>query len=240
MEGLEYRLPALLTRMEAGLTLIELLIVFVIIAIILALLFPTFGAVRSSVRNAHCVSNLHQISLAIGAYAEDASGRLPFTKAGFSQQNLSYQADGDERTHRLSGVLLRYVGDNWDVFFCPASDGFKVMEPGGTQLGCPTPPHCHGISYLPVYAWFYNGGQRNPERYMKALNRSRVTCNDGQHNLSDIIGTTIIADALGFHGNAPRNREELDICSPPGEGINVLRLDGSVRRVHGNSYNGGD
>lgn len=241
-EGLACRLSALLTRTEAGLTLIELLIVFVIIAIILALLFPTYGAIRSSVRNAHCVSNLHQISLAMGAYAEDASGRLPFSRAGFSQANLSYthQADGEESHYRLSGLLVPYMGNQWSAFFCPASEGFKVMEPGGTQLGCPKPPHCQGMSYVAVYAWFYNGGRRNPEQYLKALNRSRITCNDGQHHLSDIIGTTILADALGFHGNAPRDREELDICSPSGEGINVLRLDGSVRRARGNSYHGGD
>ncbi len=241
-EGLEYRLPAPLTQTEAGLTLIELLIVFVIIAIILALLFPTFGTVRSSVRNAHCVSNLHQISLAIGAYAEGASGRLPFTRAGFSQENLSYthQADGEENNYRLSGLLVPYMNDKWSAFFCPASEGFKVMEPGGTQLGCPKPPHCQGMSYAAVYAWFYNGGRRNPEQYMKALNRSRVTCNDGEHNLADIIGTTVVADALGFHGGTSHSQEELGVCSSPGNGVNVLRLDGSVRRVHSNSYNGGD
>jgi prepilin-type processing-associated H-X9-DG protein len=91
-----------------------------------------------------------------------------------------------------------------------------------------------------VYAWFYNGGRRNPEQYMKALNRSRITCNDGEHNLADVIGTTIVADALGFHGDIPPSQEGLDICSPPGNGINVLRLDGSVRRAQSNSYHGGD
>jgi prepilin-type N-terminal cleavage/methylation domain-containing protein/prepilin-type processing-associated H-X9-DG protein len=54
-----------------GFTLIELLTVIAIIGILAAILIPVVGAVRSTAKNAQCVSNLRQIHMAMTLHADD-------------------------------------------------------------------------------------------------------------------------------------------------------------------------
>jgi len=55
----------------SGFTLIELLVVIAIIAILAAILFPVFAQARAKARQAMCVSNLKQLSLAHLMYSQD-------------------------------------------------------------------------------------------------------------------------------------------------------------------------
>ena len=66
-----------LFRRRCGFTLIEMLVVIAVIAVIAALLFPVFQKVRENARSAACLSNYHQIGLAIHMYANDADGQTP-------------------------------------------------------------------------------------------------------------------------------------------------------------------
>ncbi len=52
----------------SGFTLVELLVVMGIIIVLAALLFPVFSSVRIKGRENTCMSNLHQIGIAIKAY----------------------------------------------------------------------------------------------------------------------------------------------------------------------------
>lgn len=55
-------------------TLIEVLVVIAIVAVLASLLAPALGAARSAARMAACGSNLHQLSVALHAYAADHRG----------------------------------------------------------------------------------------------------------------------------------------------------------------------
>ncbi len=57
-----------------GFTLIELLVVIAIIGILAGLLFPVFQKAREKARQASCLSNVHQLALAMLMYADDNDG----------------------------------------------------------------------------------------------------------------------------------------------------------------------
>jgi prepilin-type N-terminal cleavage/methylation domain-containing protein len=63
--------------MKRAFTLIELLVVIAIIAVLASLLLPGLAAARRRADSIACVSNLHQLGLAIHLYVEDYQGHLP-------------------------------------------------------------------------------------------------------------------------------------------------------------------
>ena len=54
-----------------------MLVVIAVIAVIAAILYPVFQKVRENARGAACLSNYHQLGLAIHMYANDADGQTP-------------------------------------------------------------------------------------------------------------------------------------------------------------------
>ncbi len=60
-----------------GFTLIELLVVIAIIAILAAILFPVFSQARDKARQAQCLSNSRNISMALYQYTQDYDEKFP-------------------------------------------------------------------------------------------------------------------------------------------------------------------
>ena len=74
-----------------GFTLVELLVVIGIIAILAALLMPTIQAARERARQANCMSNLHQIDIALATYMLQQPLRPPYLSV-LCAYDLSKQA----------------------------------------------------------------------------------------------------------------------------------------------------
>lgn len=62
---------------KKGFTLIEMLIVTAIISVLAAVILPVIATAREHGRISSCSNNLHQISLAIAAYAQDNDQQTP-------------------------------------------------------------------------------------------------------------------------------------------------------------------
>lgn len=60
-----------------GFTMIEMLTVIAIIAILAGILFPVFATVRRNVHKTTCMSNLHQIGVALKIFKDEHNGAYP-------------------------------------------------------------------------------------------------------------------------------------------------------------------
>ncbi len=108
-------------------TLIELLVVIAIIGLLAALLLPVTGRTKEAGRAAVCISNLHQIGLALQIYVDGNHNLLPVMRdraLGTNQMN----------TNALPSVEVVLQGElgNTNVLRCP-SDNQGIFEQTGSS-----------------------------------------------------------------------------------------------------------
>jgi len=65
-----------------GFTLIELLVVIAVIAVLMAILMPALQRAREQGKRVSCLSNLKQLQLAWGMYADDSEGKIVNARPG--------------------------------------------------------------------------------------------------------------------------------------------------------------
>lgn len=206
-------------RAPAAFTLTELLIVIAIIALLTAILFPTFFAVRGKARETSCSSNLRQLGQAFAMYAQDFDDQFPFAGDPIDK---NFPALWSGKPHEkeiatlqpLTTVLDSYVKQK-SLWQCPSDIGF---ERGGSSETIPfdTRPSSYdtqGTSYyyhtnFPLY--------RDPFSGIQAWNSAAP---HEERGASDIV---YLYDGTGiWHGGYVLNTRR----------YNSLYVDGHVRAL---------
>ena len=106
-------------RSTRGFTLIEVLIVIAIIGLLAGILLPVYGAVLERGRQSTCMSNLHQIGIAVQLYRDDYGGRDPVQGQAMTWDQLGVPAFGGTSLDQLRDEYLKNKG----VMQCPDYHG---------------------------------------------------------------------------------------------------------------------
>jgi len=118
---------SLQARLGRAFTLVELLTVIAIIAVLAALLLPVLGRTKESARATVCLSNLHQIGLALQIYVQENNNKLPVMR--------DVPTDPTEASTNtfpaINKVLATQLG-NTNVLRCP-SDLQQFYERTGSS-----------------------------------------------------------------------------------------------------------
>jgi prepilin-type N-terminal cleavage/methylation domain-containing protein/prepilin-type processing-associated H-X9-DG protein len=102
-------------------TLIELLVVIAIIGVLAALLLPTFSKAKANASGTACLSNLHQIGIALQIYVGENNNRMPvmYDRLFSTNAPATNQSDTVEvvLAHQLGSTnVLRCLSDSQNLF----------------------------------------------------------------------------------------------------------------------------
>lgn len=118
-------------------TLLELLVVFSLLAFLLAILLPGLARAREQARATVCASNIRQIALANDQYALESGGVYVPGAAGFLQNLHRWHGTRgavNEAFGASRGPLVEYLGPDGAIRACPSFEpdisGFEAGNGG--------------------------------------------------------------------------------------------------------------
>jgi len=189
--------------MRRGFTLIELLVVIAIIAILAAILFPVFAKAREKARQASCLSNLKQLSLATLQYIQDYDEMTPQHRCGDS---------GHAYLVCTFEAIAPYC-KNMQIFMCPSRSAQGATD---TRILRPAAPRNTGNGL-----WYWDN--------MDMDGRSLATCTSPSQKvlLGDSDGTGYAA--WRAVGDAKRGYFTSRVQDPHNDGLNVAFYDGHTK-----------
>jgi prepilin-type N-terminal cleavage/methylation domain-containing protein len=159
-------------------TMVELLVVIAIILFLVGLLMPTLQRVKETAKNAKCISNMRQISMATFMYAADNDGFAPyeiktvvrnelFTSRSHSESDSTYQSYYPKNKWFAEYLPGGANGKMNPIAYCPK--GGVVGELGANIAKAPFFNFSYGINPDLGDGWWLDNG--NNDRGAVPLNQ---------------------------------------------------------------------
>lgn len=155
-------------KRPVGYTLMEILVVMAILVLVAGIVYTATAQVREKGRQAVCISQLHQIGLALKLYQADYNGRPPEGKMEYWQLGLPPH----------SNMWLAPYIKNQQVWFCPndtrpkkdnPSYVFHWWDPGPTPMGIFRDHTALCGTRLPLLDCRWHGMQQGTDTFLLIL-----------------------------------------------------------------------
>lgn len=123
-------------KSRRGFTLIELLVVIAIIGILASIMFPVFSAARENARKTVCLSNMHQLAMAIAMQSIDDGNYPGDNWANSTQSYVKNQSvytcpsDPLKKTTKLSYEINEWLSGQSESIVRDTSSTVILIESG--------------------------------------------------------------------------------------------------------------
>jgi prepilin-type N-terminal cleavage/methylation domain-containing protein len=137
-------------HVRRGFTLIELLVVIAIIAILAGLLLPGLARAKSKAYRTKCMSNEHQIGVALRMYVDDSNDNYPVYQSWANWGGKLGLTDWHGGLMPANQRVLNPYAPDINVYHCPADKGDALYPQ--------YPDTCYnewGNSYLMTWRYTY-------------------------------------------------------------------------------------
>jgi prepilin-type processing-associated H-X9-DG protein len=129
-----------------------LLVVIAIIAVLAGLLLPTLGRAKEAARGTACLSNLHQIGVALQIYVGENNNRMPVMR------DRPVDPVGVSNTVPSPDLVLSNQLGNLNVLRCP-SDRKQIFEKTGSSYAWNNLLNGQDAEHLEVFGMSFNPHQ---------------------------------------------------------------------------------
>jgi prepilin-type N-terminal cleavage/methylation domain-containing protein/prepilin-type processing-associated H-X9-DG protein len=199
-------------KTRRGFTLVELLVVIGIIAVLISILLPTLGKAHAAAKKTQCLSNIRQVHQMFALYATENNDQVPLGYRANNKQFNSMVYSNTSLQYVLFGLMYKggYM-DSPQAFFCPSENNPQSMY--ASEIN-PWPPGPDGDPTKQGYCGYgcrpdVNIPDVPPPGY-------------AYPKLPKFKNLTILADLTAMPAR---------VLTRHGDGINILRGDGSARWV---------
>lgn len=193
-------------------TLVELLVVIGIIAVLISILLPSLGRANAAAKKTMCLSNLRQVHQMFALYANENNDQVPMGYRANNKQFNSMVYSNTSLQYVLFGLMYKggYMTTP-QAFFCPSENNPQSMF--NSEIN-PWPPGPDGDPTKQGYCGYgcrpdVNIPDVPPQGYVYP-------------KLTKFKNVTILADLTAMPAR---------VLTRHGNGVNILRGDGSARWV---------
>ncbi|MFP3937377.1 MAG: type II secretion system protein [Phycisphaerae bacterium] len=137
---------------SAGFTLIELLVVIAIIALLMSILMPALGRARQMARGVKCLTNLHNLGVAMAQYHSD--NRDYFWACADEEFQVYFWGENADPVDTDASAFMGHVGDPQNLL-CPEMPWGTYVPEGAVNE--PTTTYGYNAWSLDPAFWYRTG-----------------------------------------------------------------------------------
>lgn len=217
---------------RSGFSLVELLTVIAIIAILAAIIFPVMGVVKDKARQSECMTNMHQITMALQLFKQDNRKYPTVLSTAALDSSGNQGSPGNtvsfEQAKDGTGLFPEYAKSSIKLFHCSTSKITNTTDlveidafPDGAKLSKPV--YCYAYdSYMCYVSGTPSGGVYSGTSQVSQHYTTSWATSDGANGTNTVDSYPADKDFVASSDTALKQidyERQLKFRNPPGDTV---------------------